>query len=286
MTTHMTTTTQPSGNSRPVPGAPTECKECGSTSLYWFTNVRIKNNVVQGRLNTHDMECVFVLGCEECSETLHIQSADAIAQLLAAGLSEEPAPLSAANEGLHAIARELDRLSLVIESAVRQDDPKNSPAVLALIKANQAALAELPYPAGHDHPPSFQSGVTTWMGRCFQPSLYTSMTERGDRLLEEVLETLQAHGYDQSRVPTLVAYVYGRPVGDPEQEVGGVMVTLAAYCAVAGLDMHGAGDAELARINLPEVMARIRAKQEAKNTLHFDTPLPGDTGAAAQLVDQ
>ena len=38
--------------------------------------------------------------------------------------------------------------------------------------------------------------------------------------------------------------------------------------------------------DLPEVMALRRAKQEAKNTLHFDTPLPGDTGAAAQLVDQ
>lgn len=144
------TTTQPSANLAPVPGAPSECKECGSTSLSWFTHVRIKNNVVQGRLNTHDTECVFVLGCDECSETLHIQGADAIAQLLAAGQSDQPAHPRAANEGFQAIARELDRLSLVIESAVRQDDPKNSPAVLALIKANQAALAESPYPAAGD----------------------------------------------------------------------------------------------------------------------------------------
>ena len=39
--------------------------------------------------------------------------------------------------------------------------------------------------------------------------------------------------------------------------------------------MHAAGEAELARICQPEVMAKIRAKQEAKNALHFDTPLPG-----------
>ncbi|WP_251278369.1 hypothetical protein, partial [Enterobacter hormaechei] len=93
---------------------------------------------------------------------------------------------------------------------------------------------------------------------------------------------LQAHGYDSARVPTLVDYVFCRPVGEPTQEVGGVMVTLAGYCWVAGLDMHAAGDAELARISQPEVMAKIRAKQEAKNALHFDTPLPGNAGPTAQ----
>lgn len=129
---------------------------------------------------------------------------------------------------------------------------------------------------------TFQAGVAEWMGQCFLPSLYSNMTERGDRLLEEVLELLQAHGYDKARVPTLVDYVFSRPVGDPAQEVGGVMVTLAGYCWVAGLDMHIAGDAELARINQPEVMAKIRTKQEAKNALHFDTPLPGNAGAAAE----
>ncbi len=123
---------------------------------------------------------------------------------------------------------------------------------------------------------SFQAGVADWMGQCFLPSLYSNMTERGDRLLEEVLELLQAHGYDRARVPTLVDYVFGRPVGEPAQEVGGVMVTLAGYCWVAGLDMHAAGDAELARISQPEVVAKIRAKQEAKNALQFDTPLPGN----------
>lgn len=123
---------------------------------------------------------------------------------------------------------------------------------------------------------SFQADVAEWMSHCFLPSLYSNMTERGDRLLEEVLELLQAHGYDKTRVATLVDYVFGRPVGEPAQEVGGVMVTLAGYCWVAGLDMHANGQAELDRINQPDVMAKIRAKQEAKNALHFDTPLPGD----------
>ncbi|CAD1792756.1 hypothetical protein QSH46_013295 [Xanthomonas arboricola pv. juglandis] len=126
---------------------------------------------------------------------------------------------------------------------------------------------------------TFQAGVSKWMGECFLPSLYSNMTERGDRLLEEVLELLQSHGYDRTRVATLVDYVYGRPVGEPAQEVGGVMVTLAGYCWVAGLDMHAEGARELERITQPEVMAKIRRKQEAKNALNFDTPLPGQATA-------
>jgi len=144
-------------------------------------------------------------------------------------------------------------------------------------RAWHAALAARP-PAAH----AFQAGVSEWMGQCFLPSLYSNMTERGDRLLEEVLELLQAHGYDQGRVATLVDYVFGRPVGAPAQEVGGVMVTLAGYCWMAGLDMHAAGNAELQRITKPEVMDKIRRKQEAKNARHFDTPLPGDAAANAE----
>lgn len=147
-----------------------------------------------------------------------------------------------------------------------------------------AALASRPVEAAQGGVPSFQARVSTWMEQCFLPSLYSNMTERGDRLLEEVLELLQSKGYDPTRVGTLVNYVWNRPMGEPSQEVGGVMVTLAGYCWIAGLDMHECGDTELARINRPEVMAKIRAKQEAKNALHFDTPLPGL--AAAPEVDR
>ncbi|WP_312237354.1 hypothetical protein [Stenotrophomonas sp.] len=150
-------------------------------------------------------------------------------------------------------------------------------SVWRCIERGRAALAAR-QPVGQ----TFQAGVSEWMGKCFLPSLYSNMTERGDRLLEEVLELLQAHGYDQGRVATLVDYVFGRPAGEPAQEVGGVMVTLAGYCWVAGLDMHVAGEAELQRITQPEVMHKIRRKQEAKNALHFDTPLPGDAAATVE----
>lgn len=126
---------------------------------------------------------------------------------------------------------------------------------------------------------SFQQQVSAWAGKCFPATTVHNITERGDRVLEEVLELLQAHGYDRSRVPTLTDYVYSRPAGEPAQEVGGVRVTLSLFCEVAGIDEDAAARAELARIQRPEVMAKIRAKQEAKNALHFDTPLPGNAPA-------
>lgn len=77
---------QPVGEPVPVvvPGAPTRCRHCESTDLEWFAHVRAVNDVPHGRLTTHDVGCVFVLGCNECSETLHTVKADSIASLLAA----------------------------------------------------------------------------------------------------------------------------------------------------------------------------------------------------------
>ena len=60
----------------------TECKECGSTHLTWQTSIINRSNVQQGRLNTSDVECVFFLGCDECSETLQTISADSVAGLM------------------------------------------------------------------------------------------------------------------------------------------------------------------------------------------------------------
>jgi len=62
------------------------CKECGSKDLSWDTHNRIRTDVQQGRLNTSDVTCVFVLGCNECSETLAVVSADTVAASMNANL--------------------------------------------------------------------------------------------------------------------------------------------------------------------------------------------------------
>lgn len=117
----------------------------------------------------------------------------------------------------------------------------------------------------------FQQRVQPWLMECFGPMIAGDREERNHRLLEEALELVQACGCTASEAHQLVDYVFGRPVGDPHQEVGGVMVTLAALCLANGLDMHVAGETELARISVPQTVAKIRAKQAAKPK---HSPLP------------
>lgn len=127
--------------------------------------------------------------------------------------------------------------------------------------AIQVALTVAP-----EAPKTFQDRVAPWMQECFGPRVSADVLERGDRLLEEVFELLQSGYYPVERVAALRDYVWSKPVGEPAQEVGGVMVTLAAYCIAHSLDMHEAGETELARISAPDVIAKIRAKQAAKPT--------------------
>lgn len=113
---------------------------------------------------------------------------------------------------------------------------------------------------------SFQARVSDWMVACFPPVVCMDEVERSDRFIEESLELVQARGYSAERAHALVDYVFGRPAGDPPQEVGGVMVTLAALCHVARISMTDAAEVELERINRPEIIEKIRAKQAAKPT--------------------
>lgn len=145
-----------------------------------------------------------------------------------------------------------------------------------------------PVTAGAAGLETFQGRVQPWMQACFGPEISADRLERGDRLLEEVFELLQSGGYPRERVASLTGYVWSRPTGEPAQEVGGVMVTLAAYCLAHELDMHSAGETELARI-WTKVEA-IRAKQAAKPKgsalpQEWSTPAPvvPAEGLAAEL---
>jgi hypothetical protein len=118
---------------------------------------------------------------------------------------------------------------------------------------------------------TFQDRVASWMQKCFGPDISADTVERNHRFLEESLELVQSLGCTSSEAHQLVDYVYGRPVGDPPQEVGGVMVTLAALCIPHGIDMHDAGEVELERISAPDVIEKIRRKQATKPK---HSPLP------------
>lgn len=118
---------------------------------------------------------------------------------------------------------------------------------------------------------TLQARVAPWLLVCFGSEIAENIEERNHRFLEEALELVQANGCTAHEAFQLVDYVFAREIGDPWQEAGGVMITLAALCLAAGVDMHEAGEIELARITDPETMERIRAKQAAKPS---HSPLP------------
>lgn len=109
---------------------------------------------------------------------------------------------------------------------------------------------------------SFQQRVSDWIAACFPPSASLDRNERTHRFLEEALELAQGSGCSRSEALALVDYVYGRPEGKAELEVGGVMVTLAGLCGAFEIDMEIAGETELKR-NWDRIEA-IRAKQASK----------------------
>lgn len=74
----------------------TTCRHCGGTSLTWATSIINRSAVQQGRLNTHDVECVFFLGCDDCSETMNMVDADRVAALLNEQAAERRAATAAA----------------------------------------------------------------------------------------------------------------------------------------------------------------------------------------------
>ena len=118
----------------------------------------------------------------------------------------------------------------------------------------------------HGH---FQERVGEWMKACFTPEICADTVERNHRFLEESLELVQSLGCTKEDALMLVDYVFGRPVGEPTQEAGGVMVTLAALCLAAKLNMDSAGETELGRIWLK--IEQIRAKQASRPK---SSPLP------------
>lgn len=119
---------------------------------------------------------------------------------------------------------------------------------------------------------NFQKRVQDWVLRCFGPDVAGDKVERNHRFLEEALELVQSFGCTADEAHQLVDYVFGRPIGEPVQEAGGVMVTLATLLEVNRIHMFAAGEQELGRINRPEIVEKIRAKQATKPK---HGPLPG-----------
>lgn len=108
-----------------------------------------------------------------------------------------------------------------------------------------------------------QMRVLTWAKGIFG-DLAVNKQERALRLLEEATELAQALEVPQTQALRMVDEVYQRKVGRAEDEMSGVALTASACAGVLGLDLIEIAEAELQRIETPEVTARCIARQDEK----------------------
>ena len=107
-----------------------------------------------------------------------------------------------------------------------------------------------------------QAAVLDWVRTTFGQATLTG-SERAMRVLEEALELFQAEGLDLDKALAIARHVYGRPLGDPAQEVGGLGVTLLAYCGAKGISADGEEARELERV-LAKDPEHFRARHNLK----------------------
>jgi NTP pyrophosphatase (non-canonical NTP hydrolase) len=107
-----------------------------------------------------------------------------------------------------------------------------------------------------------QQKILRWAVTTFGADASTE-AERITRFAEEAVELAQAAGLDKGKMLALVEHVYGKPVGERAQEVGGVGLTLLAYCEAAGLSAEAEERREWARA-LAFPADQIRKRQNAK----------------------
>lgn len=175
-----------------------------------------------------------------------------------------------------------DRICRSVAELPDRNSPEGWPEAMIVTHDELNSIVTEALALSHAPAASFQSRVQPWMRACFGDVIAGDREERNHRFLEEALELVQSCGCTAHEAQQLVDYVYGRPQGEPAQEVGGVMVTLAALCLANGLTMHEAAEVELARIWTK--VGDIRAKQAAKPK---HSPLPQHvTAPAAPTVEQ
>lgn len=113
-----------------------------------------------------------------------------------------------------------------------------------------------------------QTHVAKWAKDAFGVDSATYLPQRGVRLLEEAIELYQATGATPEMAHKLVDFVFGRPVGEIFQEIGGVAITLLVLSEAASVSAEAAELAEYERI-LAKPLATFTARNAEKNAAGF-----------------
>jgi len=87
-----------------------------------------------------------------------------------------------------------------------------------------------------------------WACRSFGNDHVYNFPVRALRCAEEAIELAQAYDLPKEKMLELVEVVYGRPPGDPKQELGGVAMTATVLAAAHGHDLEAFLEIELRRV--------------------------------------
>lgn len=111
---------------------------------------------------------------------------------------------------------------------------------------------------------TYQRLCAEWAKKCFGLSVTEDKMQRNYRFMEEALELAQSHGVTKEEVLQLVDYTFGRPLGDPLREVGGVMTTLSTMCHVYGYDLETCAydELEYCEANIDKIREKWRNKPQ------------------------
>lgn len=176
-------------------------------------------------------------------------------------------------KGIIHVPDELDELTNMIATQLRFHtiSGKSEGMTIAHIAFNaQKFFAALQHQSGAG---DFQEKVGKWLHDCFGDQIASDPIERGFRFLEESLELIQSVGVTKQQASQLLDYTFSRPVGEPKQEVGGVMVTLAALCHACGISQVQSAESEYQRIILKIDSIRAKHQSKPKDIL---SPIPGN----------
>lgn len=126
-------------------------------------------------------------------------------------------------------------------------------------------------PLGIVHPrKARQNTVHAWCIAAFGQARAASPAQRGLRHAEEAIEAAQTVGVDPEQLIALVRYIYARPPGGIEREIGGSGLTLVALAAACGVDADACEVAEVRRV-LSKPLEYFTARNQAKDDAGFIT---------------
>jgi NTP pyrophosphatase (non-canonical NTP hydrolase) len=115
-----------------------------------------------------------------------------------------------------------------------------------------------------------QQIVSGWCALSFGVGAASSVPQRAIRLLEEVIEAYQAAGGDPAMAHKLIDFVFARPVGELNKEIGAVGLVLLSLANAADVSADEEEAREVARV-LAKPPTHWAARNANKNAAGFDT---------------